>query len=95
MITPQYLEKISQIINQFFSHRDIRVFIFGSSVRKDHFGDCDIGLIGEIGPGDISKLKEIFEESTLPYQVDIVNFNRVSQSFRDHVLHGEIVWLKN
>jgi predicted nucleotidyltransferase len=92
MIKEKYLKKIAEIINQ-FKGRNLKFFIFGSSLIKDHFGDVDIGVMGEVKDEDIYKLKEEFTESTFPYFVNIVNFNKVSESFRNNVFSNKILWI--
>lgn len=71
----------------------MKFFIYGSSLVKERFGDIDIGVEGEVDMRDIGALKEAFEESTLPYFVDVVNFNSVSEEFRENVRKQKIVWL--
>lgn len=73
---------------------DLKIFIFGSSLSKDRFGDIDIALQGEVNDKDLYALKEQFEESTFPYLVDLVNFNQTKESFQNYVLKHKILWIK-
>ncbi len=73
---------------------DLRIFIFGSSIIKDHFGDIDIAFDGKITDKDLYALKEHFEESTFPYFVDLINLKQTSKSFKDHILKNKILWIK-
>lgn len=93
MIKDEYLQKIVKKINQ-FKGKNLKFFIFGSSLVKDHFGDIDIGVIGEVKNEDIYKLKEEFTESTFPYFVNIINFNKVSKEFKDNVFNNKILWIR-
>ena len=68
--------------------------MFGSSVRKERFGDFDIGLMGEVNAPLVRKLKNAFEISTLPYKVDVIDFNKVTNTFKDNVFKNKIVWIK-
>ena len=42
--------------------------------------------------GVIIKLKEIIEESFVPFKVDIVDFSRVDDVFRKQALRRTIPW---
>ncbi len=94
MIKEKYFKKISANLNRFSKGKKVKIFIYGSSLRQDHFGDIDIGVMGEVNDKDIRELKEKFEDSTLPYFVEIVNFNNVSGKFRNNVFNNEILWIK-
>ena len=66
--------------------KDYRLFIFGSRVggQKRKFSDIDLGILGKDKlPGHIVvKIKEEFENSPLPYKVDVVDFSKVSEDFK-------------
>lgn len=94
MIKRKYLKKITDTIIRVYPKTDTKFFIYGSSLIKERFGDIDIGVLGDIQGGNINKLKEEFTNSTLPYFVDVVNFNKVSKSFKDNVLNNKILWIK-
>jgi len=75
MVKERYLAKVKNIINDFESSDGWQVFLFGSGVAKDRFGDLDLEFMGNVSDKDIVKLKDNFYNSTLPYNVDAVNFN--------------------
>ena len=94
MIKDKYLEQITSVVNQFAPNKKVQAFLFGSSARKDRFGDCDIGILGEIKENDIRRIKEALEESILPYKVDVIDFNHVSREFKDNVFNQPMIWIK-
>lgn len=94
MIAKKYQLQIKKILNPTLKKKKIQCFIFGSSVTKDHFADIDIGVIGDITEKDIYDLKEVFEDSTLPFFVDVINFRTVSKKFRENVFDNPIMWIK-
>lgn len=49
--------------------------------------------MGNIQDRDLINLKEEFTNSTLPYFVDIINFDNVSEKFKDNVFKQKILWL--
>ena len=93
MVKEKYLKKIKEKVIQFNQGKNLKFFIFGSSVNKKHFGDLDLGVMGDINDKELYKLKEDFTESTLPYAVDVVNFNKVEEEFRKNVFNNKILWI--
>ena len=93
MIKDKYLKQIHETVDRFSRGRDVKFFIYGSSLVKDRFGDVDIGVEGDVQGVNLGVLREAFEESTLPYFVDVVDFNGVSEEFRNNVKRQETLWL--
>lgn len=94
MINNKYLQQITDKIKDFSKNRDIQVFIFGSALKKNAIGDVDIGILGKIDKKNLRQLKEDFENSNLPFFVDVVNFNTVSKEFKENVFNSKIKWIK-
>src|SRR3989338_7716669 len=92
-----YFARVHRTINSYFHDRDdVDVFLFGSSIRRQRFGDVDIGVDGNIVDRDISELKRTFEESTLPFFVDVVNFTTAPESFSRNVLtQTPVIWIRH
>lgn len=95
MISKKYYHQIVKIILKRCPPTAERWFIFGSSLRKNHFGDIDVGVIGDIDKMRISDLREDFENSHLPYRVDIIPLSSASRSFRKNVLRSPVQWIKH
>ncbi|MFH0755261.1 MAG: nucleotidyltransferase domain-containing protein [bacterium] len=95
MIKDKYLQIIKSKVNKFNKDNDIKFFVFGSSLIKEHFGDIDLGVMGDIRDRDLSSLKEGFVNSTFPYFVDIINFNKVSDEFKNNIFNNKnkILWI--
>jgi predicted nucleotidyltransferase len=79
-------QQIKQTVYRFLNPRQYHVFLFGSRVTGDthRYSDYDVGIRGP-GPLPLSlkaAIDEAFEESDLPYTVDVVDFRRVSNKFR-------------
>lgn len=64
-----------------------KAFIFGSWAIGDNrkFSDIDIGieLKRKLSFHLIARLQEDFEESNLPYAVDVVDFSGTTKQFKD------------
>lgn len=87
MLDNKTSEEIKKIIFHFLDPQTNKIFIFGSramgGARK--FSDIDIGVKRKKPLEDslLSDIKEAFEESDIPYTVDIVDFSHVSDKFKD------------
>ena len=59
-------------------------YAFGSRVKGTarELSDLDICFFDTIPLKDLSDLRERFEESNLPFTVDLVNWNRCSTEFK-------------
>lgn len=94
MIKDKYLNEIKEKIHQFSQGKDTKFFLFGSCLHKNHFGDIDLGFLGKINKQELIKLKETFTDSTLPFFIDIVNFNNINREFKNNVFNNKIIWIK-
>lgn len=84
-ISPNHLAMVLGILRKHLP-ADVRVWVFGSRAdwtTKDS-SDLDLALEGDsaLDYGTIVALETAFEESKLPYKVDIIDLNQVSDSFR-------------
>lgn len=95
MIKKKYFAQLSNQIKKSVQEKNWQVFIFGSSLSENHFGDIDVGILGNIKNNDLSQLKEDFEKSTFPYNVDFVDFNKTSEKFKKNVFDQKILWIKH
>jgi predicted nucleotidyltransferase len=95
-LEPRYLEMILRILNIYMPDCEVRVFgsrVHGTS-RK--YSDVDLFIVGKnrLDAKDISKLKEVFSCSDLPYIVDIQDWLTITTSFREAIGSDYIV-IKN
>lgn len=81
---------IKDIVHKFINPNEYKIFIFGSRAtgKAKKFSDYDIGIIGEkpVEWKVLSLADEAFEESDLPFKVDIVDFSLVSDKFQKTAL---------
>ena len=79
--------QIKNILFKFLDPQKNKVFIFGSRAigKARKFSDIDIGIKSEkeINTLLLSDIKEAFEESNIPYTVDVVDFSQVSDKFNE------------
>jgi len=92
----KYLTQLKNLVLDELKSQNVKIFMFGSRVRRDNYigSDVDIGLIpkGNLDSKKITILKEKIENSTIPYKVEIVNFNEVSEDFRNEALKDIEIW---
>ena len=87
----KYIDFIKQTVNKFL--HDYKLYIFGSRVknRAKEYSDIDIAIDSfELTSEVKSKLEAYFENSTLPYEVDIVNLNTISDDFKK-IIENDLV----
>lgn len=70
--------------------------LFGSRARKDNHDRSDVDIAveprGKFDNRKINVLKNKMEELNIPYKVEIVNLNEVSESFRKEILKDAVIW---
>ena len=93
----RYLRTVKSMVLHLSRDLECKVFLFGSRAGNRHrFGaDYDIGIEG-LPDKEFLRLKyEILErvqESIVPYEVDVVNFDRVSKDFKREAHKMMEVW---
>jgi predicted nucleotidyltransferase len=90
------LERVREIIFQVLGDRDVRVYLFGSSVtgRIRRSSDIDIAIdpLRALPPALLAELRERLEESEVPYDVDIVDLSAASPEIRASVEREGAQW---
>lgn len=93
VVKKKYQHLIRDILRKHFPGSS-RIFIFGSSLGGDSYSDIDVGVdrVGERSESFYAAKDEL-EESTIPYYVDIVNFDLADVDFRKEVFSDKVLWL--
>ena len=86
-IEKKHLDLVKQILKKVLGENsDIIVFVFGSRIKgnAEKFSDLDLAIFkeGENVPKLVAELLYEFEESDLPFKVDVVDLNETSENFR-------------
>lgn len=94
--TNNYVNQIRNEVLLLLKQQPVRVFLFGSRARKDFrsSSDVDIGLIPRQGFNNkyITLLREKLETMNTPYKIEVVNFEDVSENFKQEAMKDVIVW---
>lgn len=75
----------------------ITVWAFGSRVKWTSRPDSDLDLVAFSTPEKqrrISALKEAFEESSLPFRIDLMVWDEIPDNFRPNILSNHVVLLE-
>jgi predicted nucleotidyltransferase len=86
-IDPKHLSIVLEILKKY----PFTFYAFGSRVKGNpkKFSDLDLCFIENI-PGNMqSQIDEDFEESDLPYKVDVINWNTCDESFQN-IIRGDL-----
>lgn len=92
-LNPAHLAIVERILAKHVPECEVRGF--GSRVTwnaKDH-SDLDLAVVGE-GPlprRTLALLKEAFEESRLPMRVDVIDWNAITDGFRESIEPDTVV----
>jgi predicted nucleotidyltransferase len=91
-----YINQINSIFCTILKGREVRILLFGSQSRNDASSSSDYDFAVDCGRkierSILVSLKEMFEDSTFPYRVDIVDFNNVSKTMKDQIIKYGKEW---
>ncbi|SRR3989339_1310553 len=93
----RYLKQLrALLLHALADQQDVHVYLFGSRATGSArlHSDVDIGLLSHrrIPLALLVQLRELAEESSIPYKVDIVDLQTVNDSFRKQALKGAEQW---
>jgi uncharacterized protein len=96
MTDTEVKKQIKQIIFKHLPPKEYRVFLYGSRVtgKAWKWSDYDVGIMGD-GPVPTMTLVEIeddLENSDLPVMVEVVDFYKVGESFKQLALQKVELW---
>lgn len=86
MIDEDTKKFLRSVVYKYVDSSSVRAFLFGSRVTaaSSKYSDIDLGLESKdpIPYSTIVDMEDDFENSNLPYSVDIVDFSKVSDKFK-------------
>jgi predicted nucleotidyltransferase len=90
------LARVRTIVLEALAGWDTGVYLFGSSATGATRRGSDIDVAVEprrpLPSRVLADLRETLEESTIPYEVDVVDLSEASPQFRQRVKREGIVW---
>ena len=95
-LSPNHLKTVRQILAEHVPACEVRAF--GSRVTQSAkaYSDLDLAVVGvtALDRNTLARLKEAFEDSDLPIQVDVLDWQKISQSFREIIARDYAVLQK-
>lgn len=92
------MDSVRRVLEKYFKNCDADLFCFGSRAAGKSTGksDYDIGYFTDesLSPTQRENLKEELENLNIPVKVDLINFNDVSEDFKEMALKKVVVWKK-
>ena len=90
------IEELRRMVFGALGDHDAAVWLFGSCARGDilRHSDIDIGILprDELPSSFFADLAESIEESSIPYDVDIVDLRHATPSLLDEVRREGVQW---
>ncbi|MCK4691645.1 MAG: nucleotidyltransferase domain-containing protein [Desulfuromonadales bacterium] len=83
-LTPQELEIVKTLLKVYLPYCEVRVFGSRVTMMAKPYSDLDLVAVadGRIENERMSELREAFEESDLPFRVDLLDWSRISEEFK-------------
>lgn len=83
-VSQEHLETINRILTDHVADCEVRAFGSRVAGTAKTYSDLDLAIVGQnkIKRRIKMLLREAFEESNLPFRVDIIDYNAISDSFR-------------
>ncbi len=83
-LKPHELEVVRNILNRFVP--DAEIIVFGSRIHgtAKPWSDLDLAIKADsaLDWKLLAEIKETFQESELPFRVDVLDWNDITESFR-------------
>ena len=83
-LPPQHLEKVRAILSEHVPHCEVRAFGSRLSGPAKDYSDLDLAVVasGKLNRDVLRHLQEAFEESDLPFRVDVLDWFDTSPEFQ-------------
>ena len=91
-MNPKARRTIKELLQRYLP--GVTVWAYGSRVKWTARPNSDLDLVifaGKEQRGDVATLREAFEESNLPFRVDVFIWNEVPEKFREEIREGYVV----
>lgn len=82
----KYIDFIKEVIGKYL--QNCKIYLFGSRAKNTakKYSDIDIALdCQSLNDKILLNIKNDFENSTLPYEVDVVDLNTISETFKTYI----------
>jgi predicted nucleotidyltransferase len=89
-LTKPQLETVLSILEAYIPDFEVRVFGSRYHGTAAKYSDLDLVLVGEkkLDFAALSKIRDAFEESNLPFRVDVLDWNAITPNFQKIIADG-------
>jgi predicted nucleotidyltransferase len=89
----QLLDKHKRIVMAILSKYPYHFYVFGSRAKgtAKPFSDLDLAVKENMQALDKTKIITEFEESDLPFKIDLIEMSKIDPSFKAHILSDLIL----
>jgi len=83
-LSPRHLQTVRAILGQHVPNCEVRAFGSRVSGPAKNYSDLDLAVVAltKLNPETLRHLKEAFEESDLPFRVDVLDWHETSPEFQ-------------
>lgn len=84
-LAPQHLAIVREILSRHAPGLEVRAFGSRISGKAKSYSDLDIAIVGidKTEAAQLAALREALAESELPFRVDVLDWHRISDGFRE------------
>ena len=90
------LDRVRELVLGALADADAKVYLFGSCANDTarHHSDIDVAIDPKspLSRDVLANLREALEESTIPYEVELVDLTEAAAELREHVRREGVVW---
>ena len=95
-INPTHLETIHRILDEHVPDYEVRAFGSRAKWNAADYSDLDLAVVGDqpLEWSILNRLETAFEESDLPFRVDVLDWHDISDKFRE-LIRNECISIKD
>ena len=90
------LHTVKQLVLAELKHVNVRVYLFGSWARGEQRRSSDIDIAidhqGAVSPYEFACIRDLVDESNVPYRVDVVDLTLASPDLARRIKEEGILW---
>ena len=94
MLDDKVIGNLKKIVRSKIKDNSYKLFIFGSRAKNVNrkFSDVDLGILGPkpVSSKAIIDIEEQFENSDIPYRIDLVDFYGATDNFKTNAMKNMI-----
>lgn len=93
-INPTHLETIQRILDEHVPDCEVRVFGSRAKWNASDYSDLDLAVVGDqpLEWRILSRLETAFEESDLPFRVDVLDWHDISGDFKEMIEKDYVIF---